>query len=171
MTRVRQVNVTNCRTVRFKLEQAFSKFRLLPGQWRKAALVLYRIRQKDFHFFRKTSEKWIQPIYNWKAALNHFTIKFEDHLTDRGAATTTYQACIPRFSYGNIHCNRRWISLCITPHNSERMSMNHAANVWLFLIPGHHQNIPLKPNQRYSAQVFLYFHQTPYPLVYYWRSF
>jgi len=31
---------------------------------------------------QEASKKWTMPIRNWKAALNHFMIKFEDRLTD-----------------------------------------------------------------------------------------
>jgi transposase-like protein len=31
---------------------------------------------------QEASKKWTMPIRNWKAALNHFMIRFEDRLTD-----------------------------------------------------------------------------------------
>jgi putative transposase len=31
---------------------------------------------------RETSKRWTMPIHNWRAALNHFIIFFEDRLSD-----------------------------------------------------------------------------------------
>ena len=31
---------------------------------------------------QEASKKWTMPIRNWKAAMNHFMIEFEDRLTD-----------------------------------------------------------------------------------------
>jgi len=34
----------------------------------------------------EASKRWTMPIKNWKAALNHFAILFEDHLPQSGTA-------------------------------------------------------------------------------------
>jgi putative transposase len=43
----------------------------------EALLKLFRLAR------RKISKKWTMPIRDWRAALNHFTIHFEERLPQR----------------------------------------------------------------------------------------
>ena len=61
------------------LENLNTLFRY-PQEIRKA---IYTTNEKVIYLaIRDTSKKWTMPIRNWKAALNHFMIEFEDRLKD-----------------------------------------------------------------------------------------
>jgi transposase-like protein len=56
------------------------------GHATRTAEVLRAVRERasalkiTFMAIREASKKWTMPIRNWKAALNHFAILYEDRL-------------------------------------------------------------------------------------------
>ncbi|MDO8344859.1 MAG: IS256 family transposase, partial [Cellvibrio sp.] len=56
------------------LRQAIKKRQLFPPDDSARKVIFWAIQD--------ASKKWTLPIRNWKAALNHFMIVFDDRLAD-----------------------------------------------------------------------------------------